>query len=516
MLSSSFCGPLHFRKNGKKPKGSLEDDDERNGGKMKMKKKKEEVKMIERERRDGRNIEEEEDGFKKLGRMHEGLVLWVLKFGKNELFFKGLEELELEGEEVRMGYDSRIGFLFAVRANRTVQMGTKIEMAARACQIGDIQTVRFLLNGHVSADELDQQGCGLLHWAAINDKVDIIELLLSHNSNIDLIGGNMRSTPLHWACYNSQLSAVVCLVKNGANPTLRNANGETALHVATKNANTTIITYLLVKFKNIVDLRDHSGCSALLCAASSGFGLFPIRTFIQFDAYLDFTDDETGDTALHVTMKRQNLVAAVDLIYARADETKKNKKGQTAFDLVDEKLVKHVKEHVEIRKIREKGTRCEKMKSRGFLMNVFTATITGILLFVGLVLFILTNFWVVVSLLAVSIPLTIFSFERNEWIISDIFLSLISFGWEWLNSDYYYSSQILVFFLVLPIPKKNLSELSKKAKSVISVSLVGFLNPSPIITALNVINVSTDSIITVRGFTNVFIERIFELSCFSV
>ncbi|EFP06075.1 hypothetical protein CRE_04397 [Caenorhabditis remanei] len=299
-------------------------------------------------------------------------------------------------------------------SNSGTKMETKMQIACRAAQQGEIQTVRFLLNGHVSANELDQEGCGLLHWAAINNKVDIIELLLSHHANVNLIGGNLKSTPLHWACYNSHTKAVISLIKNGANPTIRNINGETPLHVAANTGNFTNVAYLLVKCEHIKDWRDNLGRSALMNSAAHSFGLFPIRIFTKVDAYLDFASDDTGDTALHTSMARQNMSGAVELICAGADETKKNKDGKTPYDMVNDKFGKHVKEHVKTRNIRENGTTFEKMTSRWFLMQLFTASITGILIVGGLGLFYLTNFWVVLSALVVSVPLTFFFLRKKE------------------------------------------------------------------------------------------------------
>ena len=78
-------------------------------------------------------------------------------------------------------------------------------------------------------------------------------------------------------------------------------------------------------------------------SAAHSFGLFPIRIFTKVDAYLDFASDDTGDTALHTSMARQNMSGAVELICAGADETKKNKDGKTPYDMVDEKFGKHVR-----------------------------------------------------------------------------------------------------------------------------------------------------------------------------
>uniref|UniRef100_A0A8R1HU17 Palmitoyltransferase n=1 Tax=Caenorhabditis japonica TaxID=281687 RepID=A0A8R1HU17_CAEJA len=131
-----------------------------------------------------------------------------------------------------------------------------------------------------------------------------------------------------------------------------------------------------------------------MIASKSSFGLFPIRIFVKFNAFLDFTDDETGDTALHLAMARQNFRGAVELICAGADETKTNKKGETPYDLVDSKSESLVQNDVATQMVRENGTVCEKMTSRWFLIQLFTATITAIAMAAGLTVLYFTNFWV--------------------------------------------------------------------------------------------------------------------------
>ncbi|CAI2352113.1 unnamed protein product [Caenorhabditis sp. 36 PRJEB53466] len=293
-------------------------------------------------------------------------------------------------------------------------ISSKMGMAVRACQLGELETVRFLLGGYVSADELDSDGCGLLHWAAINNKVDIIRLLLSYHANIDIIGGNMQSTPLHWACHNAQLAAVVTLVMNGASGSIKNVNGETPLHIAAVSGNLTLLAYLLVKFDHIKDARDNLGRSALMLSSHSSFGLFPTRIFIKCDAFLDFTDDKSGETALHTMMSRQNWRGAVELLCAGADETIKNREGQTAFDLVDKKVEEHVREHVATRLIRENGTIWDKVTSRWFFVQLLSATITAICMGAGLGLYYLTGFWPLVSAMIVSTIGAIFVFRRRR------------------------------------------------------------------------------------------------------
>ena len=45
----------------------------------------------------------------------------------------------------------------------------------------------------------DEQNITILHWAAINNRKDLVTYYLSAGSIIDAIGGDLNSTPLHWA-----------------------------------------------------------------------------------------------------------------------------------------------------------------------------------------------------------------------------------------------------------------------------------------------------------------------------
>ena len=39
----------------------------------------------------------------------------------------------------------------------------------------------------------------MLHWAAINNRTEIVKYLIAKGANVDAIGGELASTPLHWA-----------------------------------------------------------------------------------------------------------------------------------------------------------------------------------------------------------------------------------------------------------------------------------------------------------------------------
>lgn len=66
----------------------------------------------------------------------------------------------------------------------------------------------------------------LLHWAAINNRVDIAKYLINKGAKIDAIGGALNSTPLHWAVRDGKLEIVILLLSYNAQPALIDGEGK--------------------------------------------------------------------------------------------------------------------------------------------------------------------------------------------------------------------------------------------------------------------------------------------------
>ena len=45
----------------------------------------------------------------------------------------------------------------------------------------------------------DDDGVTLMHWAAINNRVQLMKFFISQGAAVDEPGGVLRATPLHWA-----------------------------------------------------------------------------------------------------------------------------------------------------------------------------------------------------------------------------------------------------------------------------------------------------------------------------
>lgn len=106
----------------------------------------------------------------------------------------------------------------------------------------------------------------LLHWAAINNRIEIVKYLLSKGADVNAIGGDLKSTPLHWATRQGHLKMVVLLIQHKADPTILDGEGCNCLHLAAQFGFTSIVAYLLAKGIEI-NTPDANGMTALMWSA---------------------------------------------------------------------------------------------------------------------------------------------------------------------------------------------------------------------------------------------------------
>lgn len=66
-------------------------------------------------------------------------------------------------------------------------------------QYGSLERVTELVEAGADVNQPDSETVTLLHWAAINNRKDIVKYLIAKGAEVDAIGGELASTPLHWA-----------------------------------------------------------------------------------------------------------------------------------------------------------------------------------------------------------------------------------------------------------------------------------------------------------------------------
>ncbi|KAH7969968.1 hypothetical protein HPB52_023101 [Rhipicephalus sanguineus] len=132
---------------------------------------------------------------------------------------------------------------------------------------GILERCRYLVEVEgYNVNQPDAEDVTLLHWAAINNRREIVNLYISKGAVVDAIGGELRSTPLHWATRQGHLGMVVLLMRHGADASLVDGEGCSCIHLAAQSGHTAIVAYLVAKGQP-VNQADSNGMTPLMWAA---------------------------------------------------------------------------------------------------------------------------------------------------------------------------------------------------------------------------------------------------------
>ncbi|KAG8238511.1 hypothetical protein J437_LFUL017810 [Ladona fulva] len=101
------------------------------------------------------------------------------------------------------------------------------------------------------------------------------------------------------------LGSVVLLMQCGADPSLRDGEGASCIHLAAQFGHTAVVAYLVAKGVS-VDMRDRNGMTPLI--------LDPTRLLLTFGACTAAQDKLQGNTALHWAVIARNHTAVSTLV----------------------------------------------------------------------------------------------------------------------------------------------------------------------------------------------------------
>nr|CAD7444734.1 unnamed protein product [Timema bartmani] len=203
----------------------------------------------------------------------------------------------------------------------------------KATQYGSLSRVRELIEAGHDVNQPDTETVTLLHWAAINNRQEIIRYYISKGAGVDVVGGELLATPLHWATRQGHLGSVTLLMQHGADPSLRDGEGCSCIHLAAQFGHTAIVAYFVAKGVN-VNMQDRNGMTPLMWSAYKVSSLDPTRLLLTFDACTTTQDKIHGNTALHWAILSRNHTAVSTLVTHGANLDIANTQGETPFSLL--------------------------------------------------------------------------------------------------------------------------------------------------------------------------------------
>mmetsp|Transcript_4400 Transcript_4400/g.10250 ORF Transcript_4400/g.10250 Transcript_4400/m.10250 type:complete len:355 (+) Transcript_4400:82-1146(+) len=194
-----------------------------------------------------------------------------------------------------------------------------------------------LLENGANVHEPANSGKTALHFACEKGIVDLVEVLLLFGADSNA-RANEGSTPLFIVLSTPGGRDVVkrdllsLLIRFQADPTLRNAQEYTQLHVACSNGYKSCARALLENPAVDVRALTRSGETALHLAVSHGHTTIMQDLLANCPDLLDIPDGN-GNTALHRCATEGQLECAQELLCLGADARKKNANNKTPLDL---------------------------------------------------------------------------------------------------------------------------------------------------------------------------------------
>lgn len=115
-----------------------------------------------------------------------------------------------------------------------------------AAQLGEVESVRKLLEYRINIHLVDGLGNNALHWAAKYGHNEVVSLLLNHDIDINATGENLN-TALHYAAKRGYIEVVDQLLIGEAETTIRNKKGKNCIDLAFQSGNRLDPSNLLIK-----------------------------------------------------------------------------------------------------------------------------------------------------------------------------------------------------------------------------------------------------------------------------
>jgi len=115
---------------------------------------------------------------------------------------------------------------------------------------GHTNIIQILLTAGANVNTTDESGSTALMFAASGKNLPAVKLLVKKGAKVNAIDTNEHWTPLMWAAAEGQTEIVSYLLKKGANPALKDVDGDTAESFATSKKHPEVVQVIQNHIKN--------------------------------------------------------------------------------------------------------------------------------------------------------------------------------------------------------------------------------------------------------------------------
>ncbi|KAI3441606.1 DUF1995 domain-containing protein [Psidium guajava] len=188
------------------------------------------------------------------------------------------------------------------------------------------------LSAHGGSD-----GQTALHAAVSTRHSDIVNALLRAKPELIKEADHHGRTPLYYAAFSGYHKLVQQLLELDISTAyVVDRDGLSSLHAAASNGHAKVIKEIIRQCPDAGELVDLEGQNILHVAVLSGRAnaVRCILEIVELEGLIN-QPDHNGNTPLHLTImeRRRSRIAAYMLWDARVDQTARNMKGETAFDI---------------------------------------------------------------------------------------------------------------------------------------------------------------------------------------
>uniref|UniRef100_A0A4W5P857 Nuclear factor of kappa light polypeptide gene enhancer in B-cells 2 (p49/p100) n=1 Tax=Hucho hucho TaxID=62062 RepID=A0A4W5P857_9TELE len=177
------------------------------------------------------------------------------------------------------------------------------------CTTGDVR-VLLAMQRHLCGVQ-DENGDTPLHLAIIHQQSAVTQQLvhtlitIQQHKVLNKLN-QLGQTPLHLAVITRQVKVVDVLLRAGADPTLLDRDGRTALHLAALAGDDVTLRILLghlgERYLHLVNMADYHGLHPLHLAVRKG-GERCLRLLVEGGAKINAPEQKSGCSALHLAVR---------------------------------------------------------------------------------------------------------------------------------------------------------------------------------------------------------------------